>query len=180
MIQELQALNTAWNNIDLTEQIAVIIDELANTKKSISKVDFEAIKNDFGVYVFYIKPTKTYTLETLQKDWEDNIYSNYPKVVKKRFLKHKNIELDSQYPFYIGKSEKLKTRIKEHITHSGKTSTYSLKLEGRKYFNNQTITFSYWKLPTELEKCSPEIKQFLITQIESKLRDRLNPWVGKK
>lgn len=178
--QKLLAFNTAWDKVDLGKQIPSIINKLNIIKHSISNVNYNAIKNDFGIYVFYIKPQKEYTLAALQDDWEEKEYSKYPKVIQKRFLKHNDIELGREYPFYIGKSEVLSKRIAQHITHSGKTATYSLKLEGRKEFNAENITFSYWKLPDELKDCSIEIKQFIITQIESKLREKLNPWVGKK
>ena len=178
--QKLLAFNDTWNKVDLSKQIPTIINKLDVIKHSISNVNYDAIKNDFGIYIFYIKPQKAYTLDTLQQDWEEKEYSKYPKVIKKRFLKHGDIELRREYPFYIGKSEAFAKRIKQHITHSGNTSTYSLKLKGRSFFNEHNITFAYWRLPDQLKECTSEIKQFIITQIESELREKLNPWVGKK
>ena len=181
---QITQLNIIWENIRkniISNGNLISIEEKFKTnKKSIEKVDFNAIGNNFGIYIFYIKPTKVYNIENLISDWTQKGHIKYPKVVKKRFSKHKSININNEYPFYIGKSEKLGSRIKEHITHEKKASTYGLKLKGRDSFNEKNITFSYWELPKELQECSNEIKQFIITQVESKLRDKLNPWIGKQ
>lgn len=177
-------LDDFWKNI----QENIISDEYLNSIKnklkenrcSIEENSYVNIKNTFGIYVFYIKPVEAYSLESLTEKWNQKGYDKYPKIVQKRFSKHTDININTEYVFYIGKSEELGSRIKQHITHKGKTSTYSLKLKGRDFFNKENITFSYWELPLELSKCSKEIKQFIITQIETELRDRLNPWIGKQ
>ncbi|MCL7765065.1 hypothetical protein MPF19_16700 [Polaribacter sp. Z014] len=177
-------LDIAWKNIQeniVSEQnLDSIKNKLKEKQSSIDEINFINIKNTFGIYIFYIKPKEAYTLKTLTKNWTQNGYNNYPKIVQKRFNKYNQIKIDTEYVFYIGKSEKLGARIKEHITHKGKTATYSLKLEGRASFNKENISFSYWELPIELANCTKEIKQFIITQIETELRNKLNPWIGKQ
>lgn len=109
-------LNITWKNIRENivsdENLITIEEEFKTNKKSIEKVNFNAIGNDFGIYIFYIKPTKIYNIENLISDWTQKGYLKYPKVVKKRFSKHKSININDEYPFYIGKSEKLGSRIK--------------------------------------------------------------------
>lgn len=184
IIKSLIALDATWKELKTSivseDNLKTIINQLVTEQQPITEENYTALTSDFGVYVFYIKPTKPYTLKTLLKDWEETEYRNFPKVVKTRFSNYSVINTDEIYPFYIGKSEKLASRIKQHITHNGKTSTYSLKLNGRDFFNAENITFSYWKLPVELKECSNEIKQFFITQIENALREKLNPWIGKQ
>ena len=177
---QITQLNIIWKNIRNNNLITPLEEEFKANKESIVKFDSNVIGNGFGIYIFYIKPTKIYNIKNLISDWNQKGYIKYPKVVKKRFSKHKNINIKNEYPFYIGKSEKLGNRIKEHITYEKTASTFSLKLKGRDFFDEKNITFSYWKLPDELDNCTKEIKQFIITQIERELRNKLNPWIGKQ
>ncbi|MDD7914116.1 hypothetical protein H9I45_00800 [Polaribacter haliotis] len=171
-----------WEEFDKTIfsdfEIEKIINELK--LKSERNEDYTTIENDFGVYVFFIKPHENFTNDSLLAAWREPSYSNYPKVAKTRFNSYKNININEVYPFYIGKSEKLGSRITEHFTHKGTTSTYSLKLKDRTLFDKNEITFAYWKLPKELENHPKTLKQFIITELEKKLRNKLMPWIGKQ
>lgn len=171
-----------WKEFDETIFSNFEVEKVKNELKlkSEKKEDYTKIENNFGVYVFYIKPHKKFTYNTLLKAWKEPNYSNFPKVAKTRFSSYKNINTDEFYPFYIGKSEKLGSRINEHLIHKGKTSTYSLKLNERTLFKENQISFAYWKLPKELEEHPKAIKQFIITELEKKLRYHLKPWIGKQ
>jgi hypothetical protein len=184
LIKSTLELETVWktikDKIQSKETLDLIKTELKEKQRSIDEINYKDVKNTFGVYIFYIKPKVAYNLKTLNKNWSEKGFYKYPKIIQKRFSKHLNINTNHEYVFYIGKSEKLGSRIREHITHGKTVSTYGLKLKERVYFNKQNITFSYWELPEELERCTKEIKQFIITQIESELREQWNPWVGKQ
>lgn len=133
----------------------------------------------FGIYVFFIKPENVYQdSESLMDVWNIESFRKYPKVVKKRFNQCE--ALDGWFPFYIGKSEKLGTRINEHLNHHSQHATYGLKLKERTAFlKNNQIELGYWTLP-EMEKVPREIKQFIITNLEFRLRGKMKPWIGKQ
>lgn len=58
-------------------------------------------------------------------------------------------------------------------------ATYGLKLKERKQFlDNHEIEIGFWHLP-EMQGVFREIKQFIIINLESKLRNRLKLWIGK-
>lgn len=176
--------NNLWEHFDKTifseTEMDIITNHLCFKKKLIEFQNYNTISNQFGVYIFYVKPHVKFTLHSLIDEWTEPNYSKYPKVVKTRFNTHKNINTENFYPLYIGKAEKLGKRIKEHIEHKGKGATYSLKLNGRDNFTKENISFSYWKLPKELNEHPKAIKQFIITELEKKLRKKLNPWIGKQ
>jgi hypothetical protein len=137
------------------------------------------IPNQFGLYVFYIKPKAKYlSIEMLEQDWINKEFSNYPKIIKKRF--EANSENKEWIPFYIGKSEKVGKRISEHINHKKNHATYGLKLNDRIDFKlKNEIKVGYWLLSVN-ENTPIEIKQFIITNFERELRKKLNPWIGKQ
>ena len=184
IIEFARGFETIWEEtkqkIKTNDSVETIFKKLELEKKPISEMFYSEIENTFGVYIFYIKPTKKYNLSSLKQDWNDKAYIKYPNIIQTRFEKHLPIKTSTQYPFYIGKSEKLGSRVRQHINQEKDKTTYGLKLKGRRYFNIENITFSYWKLPEELANCTKEIKQFIITQIESELRNKLNPWIGKQ
>jgi hypothetical protein len=164
--------------IDKNGTLDAIIEYLEANQQPISSTNYKLINKTWGIYVFYIEPDCEFTYDMLCKSWNQDGYDKYPKTSKTRFLKSIN-ENKLHYTFYLGKTENIAKRIEEHITHKDKHPTYSLKLNGRLSFN-QNILCSYWELPFEFEKFPKEVKQFLITQLESKLRNKLNPWIGKQ
>jgi len=166
--------------IDKNHTFQDIKNHLQTNQLPISNRKYKSLMNKYGIYIFYIKPTKVYTYESLCEDWIQLSYDKYPKVIKKRFNQYPSIDKETWYPFYIGKCENLGKRMHEHINHRDKTSTYSLKLNGRKNFNSNNLTYSYWLLPDEAMSCPDEIKQFLLTQLEQQLRQELKPWIGKQ
>ena len=100
------------------------------------------------------------------------------KIIKKRF--ETNTQNEDWIPFYVGKSEKVGKRIWEHLNHHKKHATYGLKFNERSIFKlKNEIKVGYWLLPVD-EKIPFEIKQFIITNFESVIRKKLNPWIGKQ
>ncbi|WP_100613628.1 GIY-YIG nuclease family protein [Confluentibacter citreus] len=171
---------TTIESINTNNGLKSIIDSFDDNRKSINSENYNKVLKKFGIYIFYIKPIKPYDLEILKNDWKQFGYDKYPKISEKRFKSIMPIDVDKWYPFYIGKAENLGDRLKQHITHKENTPTYGLKLNGRDYFNAHNIEYSFWELPDELVNTKKEIKQFLMTQLETKLRNQLKPWIGKQ
>lgn len=159
---------------------SAIIDDFRLNAEFISSTKYRRLFKRFGVYVFYIKPLKAYSLEELSADWNFDGYSNYPRIIKSKFSFYDEINTEKWYPFYIGKAENLGSRINEHINHKGDNATYGLKLKDRKFFNPQNIKYSYWEFPEDLENSPKDIKQFLLRHLEKELREKIKPWIGKQ
>ena len=168
-----------WKSI-LNENILEEIQEslLKSRKKDLK--DLKNLRNDFGIYAFYINPKETYScVEDLKNNWNIDGFKKYPKVVKKRFEIQEPCEA-GWFSLYIGKGEKLKNRIDEHLNHHPTHATYGLKLrERKKFLNDNDIEIGFWYLP-EMPGVSREIKQFIITNLEARLRDKMEPWIGKQ
>ena len=122
-------LNKIWQNLDKEVILKQILDDINKSQFNID-LNSKAIPNQFGLYVFFIKPGTRYdSIKMLEDDWINLEFSNYPKIIKKRFETNSNIE--EWIPFYIGKSEKLGKRISEHLNHQKNHATYGLKLYDR-------------------------------------------------
>ena len=66
------------------------------------------------------------------------------------------------------------------MNHHKKHATYGLKLKERTEFKfKNEIKVGYWILPADA-KTTKEIKHFIITNFDSIMRKRLNPWIGKQ
>ena len=168
-----------WKSIldgNILEEIQVRL--LEGRNKNVNEL--VGLHNDFGIYAFYVKPKVKYScVEDLKKIWEIEGFRKYPKVVKKRFEVQEPCET-GWFCLYIGKGEKLKKRIEEHLYHHTTHATYGLKLKDREQFlDDNEIEVGYWHLP-EMPGVSREIKQFIITNLESMLRDEMKPWIGKQ
>lgn len=173
------ALNTSleWENLDIEEILIVILDSINLSRSDLSN-EIE-INNKFGIYAFFIRPNEVYkNCESVNKVWNIKPFKNFPKLIKKRF---EQCEAENGwFPFYIGKSEKLGSRIKEHLNHPSQHTTYGLKLKERtEFLKNNQIEVGYWTLP-EMEGVPREIRQFIITNLESRLREKMKPWIGKQ
>lgn len=77
---------------------------------------------------------------------------------------------------YLGKSFKIKTRIKQHTIECG-DKTYSLRLfdEKRRKLNNNYVIYIF-KLKTDYVKHS----QVILSSVETFLHEKLNPKVGSR
>lgn len=174
----IKELNQTWQNINHTAITTEIISIIDRSKVAIEEFSTKTTSNSFGIYVFYIKPNSEYTLKKLQKEWYLDSFTNYPKVVKTRFEKY-TVKEDGWIPFYVGKSEKLFTRINEHLTHPKMHKTFGLKLLEREEFKkNNLIKVGFWSLNSV--DTPKEINQFVITHYEKEIRQILNPWIGKQ
>lgn len=170
--------DSLWENLNKEVIAKQILVDIQKFQFNITQNDKD-IPNNFGLYVFFIKPKEKYTsIEMLEKDWIVDDFSNYPKIIKKRFVTINQNE--DWIPFYLGKSENVGKRIWEHLNHHKKHATYGLKLKERTEFKlKNEIEVGYWILPAD-EKTPKEIKQFIITNFECMIRKILKPWIGKQ
>jgi len=166
-----------WNTLNKEEILKSVLNSFMTTRISCNSE--KLIPNQFGIYAFFIKPNENYRdIESLEVAWNIESFRKFPKVVKKRFGVSE--PKDGWFPFYIGKSEKMSSRINEHLNHHCQHATYGLKLKERVTFlKNNQIEVGYWTLP-EMPDVPREIKQFIITNLESQLREEMKPWIGKQ
>lgn len=162
-----------------------IIIELRSRAYELNNKKYKEVKNKWGIYLFQIKSECSYNFESLKKEWEEKAknlgYRKFPKIYKGRFneLAIESTKVNEEYAFYLGKGEDLGGRIEQHICHELDNSTYGLKIKGRTQFEN-CLTYSFWELPIECTKENKAINQFIMTQLESSIRNRLHPLVGKQ
>jgi len=131
-----------------------------------------------GVYLLEIKNNTKFEdftswLNYFEPKWADPKYiASYTSNLKqKRTSKHK--ELKDWIPLYIGKSKDIEGRVHEHIFKELHKTTYALKLNARENLFNETFRISTIKI---------DLLNYgaLMPIIESTLRDKINPIIGKQ
>lgn len=144
------------------------LDKIPSYEFKLSEYESSQIKNCQGIYIFYIQKK---SLDKFEIKWGNNIKKATPKIIKNRIKDHTNT-ID-WIPLYIGKSEKVISRIAQHITLKKESTTSSMKLRAREKFNEDI--FAVRIIPLKTEHYS-----FIAHYIESELRKTINPIVGKK
>ncbi len=133
-----------------------------------------------GIYFFEIKNNtdfKTFGewIDNFRPRWEKEIKKHTPKIYSKWIEKHlKSEELKEWIPFYIGKSENIKSRLNEHIINSSET-TSSLKLNLRKNLSNETFRLKIVKIDIDNKNYD-----LVLPTIELYLRNKISPIIGKQ
>lgn len=142
--------------------------------------DLQSIENSYGIYLFTIDMSLFSNFNELEELWlgGENPPLYTPKVIKKNYNKCNAIQ-PGLIPLYLGKTEKLQTRLDNHINGKWDSKTYSLKLKQRSNIDIKHIQLAYYKVGFDNEIC-PEIKQLYLTTLEQKLRKKLFPLVGKQ
>lgn len=98
-----------WGSLNKETITEHILEDIQSSQFNID-IGTKVIPNQFGIYVFYIKPKAKYiSIEILEQDWINKEFLNYPKVIKKRF--ETSSDSEEWIPFYVGKSEKVGKRI---------------------------------------------------------------------
>lgn len=181
----LYQLNTNWKSL-----LPTLILEAKKSFKSKVPVDFnnqsflDKIPNTFGLYLFEVFPKNDFSKVYFLNNWKSYKDVNNIKcpTITSTF-KDFDVNLRSEWnSFYIGKSENLRTRVKEHCFHELNCSTYSLKLKRRdELIDTCNFSLSYYDLK-DIEPFlkNKEILQFVITNLERELRKEIKPWVGKQ
>lgn len=176
----LESLTENWNQVlnFLLQEAELKFEEKSIDIDEINS-NYDKMPNTFGVYLFKITPSEEFSLAKFKHIWKPVGKSlKRPSIIKNNCNEAKpNIE----YNFYLGKSEKLLSRIKEHCLHDIDKATYGLKLKEEEYLYQSKITVSYFAL-NDIEKFKPnkEVLQFVITNLEKELRMNLKPWIGKQ
>ena len=131
-----------------------------------------------GVYMIEIKNKGDHDsvkswIDEFRLKWEDDKYKKHftPNLRKKRIKEH--IKLEEWIPIYIGKSRKIEGRIHEHILKDLFKTTFALKLNARENLQNEVF-----RLHTI--KCEADNYDLIVPLIESMMRDRLNPLIGRQ
>jgi hypothetical protein len=112
-------------------------------------------------------------LATLKSTWDREEFrqSFVPTCKVGRMNAHS--ELQRWMPLYIGKSKRIKYRIEEHIDLPLAARTFALKLRERRLFDCNKFRLKVLRLPvSNYDVIAPKL--------ESALRKRLNPLVGKQ
>lgn len=129
---------------------------------------------------------REYFFECINRLWtesEERANSSYPKVIKKRFLRHfclrpyiNNFEDKGWIPLYLGINQNIQGRVFQHIKCD--SSTFSMKLShlSETVFSEYPIRVSTSVIPgIELNR-----RYMLVKEIENILRGKLHPLVGKQ
>ncbi|ENW08420.1 hypothetical protein F934_00007 [Acinetobacter beijerinckii ANC 3835] len=96
---------------------------------------------------------------------------NTPNFQKKRINHH--VSLAEWMPLYLGKSKNVGKRVLEHINLAINKKTYALKLKARRDMSNYKLRLC--AVPIEVQHYD-----IIVPVLESKLRDRFNPLIGKQ
>lgn len=110
-------------------------------------------------------------ISALQTQWGSSHIKNTPNFQKKRINHH--VSLAEWMPLYLGKSKNVGKRVLEHINLAIDKKTYALKLKARRDMSN-------YKLRLCAVSIEVEHYDMIIPVLESKLRDRFNPLIGKQ
>jgi len=181
----LTSLKELWEGNDKLTKVESILLADAKSKLSDRKVldlsrnfDLE-ITNPFGVYLLSIKnEDEKITSNIFMDAWNSSKLGYSSRLVKKR---SHNTVIDGFQAIYIGKSAKLKDRIKEHCFQKVDGTTYGTKLMHRHdVLDKYPLYLSYYCIDNSI-KIGDQYKQFIITNLEAKLRDEYyKPWIGKQ
>lgn len=142
-----------------------------------------------GIYYFQVKfeddfekyNNKKSLIDKVATEWEYGNSGNYPKINKERMSTRdiNSYKNRKWIPFYLGKSKELDKRLEEHLTGAEKgESTYKLNLQ-----NNTNELFKNAKYRVkiiEIEELKEDKYYWVLTRIESELREKLNPICGKQ
>ena len=149
--------------------------------------DLSVISDKSGLYCFWIKLTEWH--QNSFDEWEDLVkqfadewerpvgeiqYS--PKSNKGNRIKRlKDYEDDEWIPLYIGKSENVQKRVRQHIELAPEKKTYALKLKARsKQLEGAEIEVT----SLELDTCKENY--FVVGLIEQLVRARMCSIIGKQ
>ena len=149
--------------------------------------DFSVITEKSGLYCFWINLSDWHKntnqpweelLELFSDEWlkpAENI-KYFPKSNKGNIEKTLKDSDESEWiPLYIGKSEKVIDRVKQHVELAPEKKTYALKLNARaKQLEGAKIEIT--SLPLDVDKDN----YFLVGLIEYLIRKEMLPIVGKQ
>lgn len=155
----------------------------------ISSLDIAALSNNCGIYYIEINfnkklndfTNKEKLIKHVAEEWEKGSTGKCPKINKERMQTRNKEDYKNEtwVSFYLGKSKKLNERLEEHLTGAEKGfNTYKLNLKKN---TSELFKNSRYRIKTiEIEKLKGDKYYWVITRIESELREKLNPICGKQ
>lgn len=183
--------------MDLTKIDAAITEQLNVLKSQISKDDLKvrhtfklselnenliiADKEFSGIYYFEIQNNGLHTnfeswLKSFKNIWNKAKYKGkkIPLLYPGRYNTHNGpIKPMDWIPLYIGKSKEVGHRVNQHLFLDIKSATYAMKLKAHKDLANETFRVSTLELDVfNYDTIAPVV--------EKKLRDLINPIIGKQ
>jgi hypothetical protein len=183
-----------WESLDQSDLLGEV--EIALISNATSAIDWQDsnCKNRAGIYCFWYSGIEhkydafKYQYEKIVKSVNYKFSKSYSKWYNHQDIYRtdiKHMSLNNVRSFYLGKREEVKKRISEHIK-AGSPSTYGLHLN-RVPDLIKDLSIGYWNIPIEIEqaldsnpKYGKYIKQQLLVYIESEMRKKLTPMVGKQ
>ena len=112
-------------------------------------------------------------IEEFRLEWEhsDFLKKFTPNFKKKRIAQHRH--LNEWMPLYLGKSKNVGKRVLEHINLELDKTTFALKLRARPGMSRRIFRLHTLRLPVQNYN-------LIVPSLESALRDRFHPLVGKQ
>lgn len=142
-----------------------------------SKNNFNKYKLNFqGIYFIEIEKkgnniTFSQWVDKFKTEWENKSFFNRPQIRQKSI---NNVKLTNNWiPLYIGKSQEIGNRLYKHLFLENKKSTYALKLYDKAFLKHEKIRIKAIEI-------NVENYDQIVPFIERKLRDEINPIVGKQ
>ncbi len=154
-----------------------VLCEFKLDKNNIKDIPWETFHYP-GIYLFEIKNNNRFKdfdswVSNFKSEWMNPKYVKCftPNLTKKRMQAHKT--LNEWIPIYIGKSKSIESRVHEHIFKELKKTTFALKLNSRDNLYNEIFRLRTIKIDlTNYDSIMP--------LIESTLRDKINPILGRQ
>lgn len=146
---------------------------------ALSDLDRVAVLDDIaGLYRIDVKVEEPSSdaadwITELRQEWEQEQYKRKftPNFKLKRMKKHSTLQ--EWMPLYLGKSKHVGKRVREHVQLPLDATTFALKLRARPEMDRRE--FRLHVLPVPVVNYD-----FLVPALESALRDRFNPLIGKQ
>lgn len=147
---------------------------------SVLKEKAEGLRGKKGIYLFEICNKDAVVFDEWISDFtpkfrgKENEYLHKwtPNIVKKRTSEHKG-NIIRWIPFYLGKSKDIAKRLDTHINSRLGKPPQGLKLKERGNLDSQLFRVKYMDLDYIVNY------DVIVVEIEKKLRDEINPIVGK-
>lgn len=177
--KEVETLKDGITSLDFIESSI----EPFKINNELEREYFANIIEKKGLYLFEIKIAESIEevdlekfLENIVDLWNDetNKIINSPAIIKKRIKERKTSTDNIWLPLYIGKSQELKSRIIQHIFSPASEKTYAMKLNQRTNLNN----FTFRVRTINLDYITNY--DFIVPYLESHLREKYNPIIGKQ
>jgi hypothetical protein len=165
-----------------------VIQCINNLSKELIKIDFstedwlENIPKSYGIYLFWVNlQAWSNDVDVLNNEWvaAKERVKFAPRFNQARSKKTRlGAKNDAFLPFYLGKTEKLADRVKQHVFIKPESGTYALKLGAMRKYNKKFHELDFYI--SHLEFPFSKKTTFLLEIIEAALREKLNPVIGRQ